>query len=146
MTAGYASEHISPEDKMRVASLFMATGQFTWLEDEALLDAFTAVAGSGPGYLFAFAKHFGDAASLHGLSSDLSREIVTQTLLGAAKMLSADSRTADELKAAVTSKAGTTEAALTELESTNGLPDLLSHAVSAAIDRAKQLSKGSLNE
>lgn len=141
MTVGYAAPDLAAGDRPVVETLFAGSGQFAWLPEETLVDSATAVAGSGPGYVFAFAEHMIAAAQAVGLEAELADRLVRQTLLGAASLLHSDPRTAAELKQAVTSKKGTTEAGLGVFEGPGGLPDLCRSGVAAARDRAQELSK-----
>ncbi len=140
MTVGFAPGSLSHTDRDLVQTAFEAAGAFAWLEEEAQIDACTAVAGSGPGYIFAIAEYFEQAAQAEGLSPALARQLVRQTLLGAAMMLTSDTRDAAELKASVTSKGGTTAAGLAVLEGETALPQLMTKAIRAAHDRARALS------
>ena len=140
MSTGYASASLSQIDRDRTAAIFETVGDFLWLAEEHQIDAATAVAGSGPGYVFAFAEHLEKAAVAQGLGAAEARRLVRGTLAGAARMLAGDARTAAELKSAVTSKGGTTEAGLAVLEARAALPELVPQAVRAAERRARQLS------
>lgn len=142
MTVGVASTGASQADKVLVAKIFEGSGRFEWLESEDQVDSVTAIAGSGPGYIFAFAQHMAEAAKAEGLSTELADTLVRQTLLGAAELLHSDPRSAEELKQAVTSKHGTTEAGLAVFEADNGLPALCRRGVAAARARAKALALG----
>lgn len=141
MTVGVAADGLTQADRRMVATLFEAVGQFRWLSDETLIDAATAVAGSGPGYIFAFAQYMMEAAVASGMDAALADLLVRQTFRGAAELLQADPRTAEELKKAVTSKAGTTEAGLAVFEAEGALPELCLKAVASAAQRARELSR-----
>ncbi len=139
MSVGYA-DGIRDADRDQVARVFQAVGAFRWLQSEAQIDACTAVSGSGPGYLFAFAAWLEQAATAEGLPPELAAALTRQTLYGAALMLRDDPRTATALQQAVTSKGGTTAAGLAVLEAAGALPELLPAAVRAAHQRARELS------
>ncbi len=141
MTVGVARETISEADKALVLDIFEGSGQFEWLDGEDQIDSVTAVAGSGPGYIFAFAHYMTEAAKAEGLPDTLAGTLVRQTLLGAAELLHSDARTALELKQAVTSKGGTTEAGLAVFEAEAGLSALCRRGVAAARVRAEELAK-----
>ncbi|MGN7871476.1 pyrroline-5-carboxylate reductase [Paracoccus sp. 22332] len=141
MTVAFAEETIASDDRSKVEAVFNCVGDFAWLSDEDQIDAVTAVAGSGPGYVFAFAHHMLMAAMALGLNEELADRLVRQTLLGASTLLKSDQRSSLALKEAVTSKAGTTEAGLAIFEAEGGLADLCQRAVDAAHNRAVELSK-----
>ncbi|MEJ1990245.1 MAG: pyrroline-5-carboxylate reductase [Maritimibacter sp.] len=141
MTVGIAAANVSKADKALVSDIFEGSGRFEWLESEDQIDSVTAVAGSGPGYIFAFAHHMIEAARAEGLPDDLADTLVRQTLLGAAELLHSDARSALELKQAVTSKGGTTEAGLAVFEAEAGLSALCRRGVAAARARAEELAR-----
>jgi pyrroline-5-carboxylate reductase len=105
---------------------------------ETQLDGVTGLSGSGPAYVFLLAEAMTDAGVLVGLSRDTSRALVVQTLLGAATLLAAGDRSAEELRAAVTSPGGTTAAGLLTLERA-GLRAAVMEAVRAATERSREL-------
>ncbi|NVK47009.1 MAG: pyrroline-5-carboxylate reductase [Rhodobacteraceae bacterium] len=142
MTVAYSEESVPEEVRGGVEVLFKSVGEFTWLESEEQINAATAVAGSGPGYIFAFAHYMTEAAKATGLQPDVADLLVRQTFLGAAKMLKEDERSALSLKKAVTSKAGTTEAGLKVFENPTALPEICHQAVEAARVRAIELAEG----
>lgn len=142
MTVGFAREDITSDDRSKVEAVFTCVGDFVWLPNEGQINAATAVAGSGPGYVFAFAHHMLKAAMATGMTEELADRLVRRTLLGASTVLTSDQRSALALKEAVTSKAGTTEAGLEVFEAEGGLADLCQRAVDAAYNWAVQLSKG----
>lgn len=108
---------------------------------EADMDAVTAVSGSGPAYVFLLAEAMAEAAEAVGLDARTARELVAQTVLGAALLLREDGRPAEELRAMVTSPNGTTHAAVTVLEAA-GFRDAMRDAVAAAMRRSQELAAG----
>ncbi|MEQ8200830.1 MAG: pyrroline-5-carboxylate reductase [Syntrophomonadaceae bacterium] len=124
----------SPEDLQMVGEMLGQVGLTITIE-ETYMDAVTAVSGSGPAYAFLLAEAFMDAALSTGLSSDISRQLVLQTLKGSIKMLEQTGAHPAVLKAQVTSPGGTTIAGLRELEA-GGLRE----AFFAAVEKAKQRS------
>lgn len=108
--------------------------------NERLMDAITAVSGSGPGYIFYFAECLEKAARSLGLNPAIARELVTQTLKGSARLLERSGEGADVLRGRVTSKGGTTQAALAVFEK-NNTGKIVQQALAAAKKRAKELSK-----
>lgn len=142
MTVGYGASDLTSNARCQVEDVFRSVGDFQWLEQEAQIDLCTAVAGSGPGYIFAVAHHFEQAACAAGLSASDARRLVRQVLLGSAILLGQETRSALDLKAAVTSQGGTTAAGLAILEQEVGLAPLFREAVAAAHARAIELSAG----
>jgi len=123
-------------------SICAAVGAVEQVDDEAQIDIATAVAGSGPAYFFAMVEHLAAAGVLEGLSSELAQRLARQTCIGAAALLAGDTRLAAELKAAVCSPRGTTEAGLAAMEGERDLPGVLAAGVAAAHRRARQLAVG----
>ncbi|MFN7452454.1 MAG: pyrroline-5-carboxylate reductase [Alphaproteobacteria bacterium] len=130
---------LSPDDRKKVDDLFTACGEVAWLEDEKQFHAVTAISGSGPAYLFSFMEAFEAAARTLGLEANLAHQLVTQTLRGSVAMASAPQADVALLRAQVTSKGGTTEAALEFLY--QPLQPLLKQAVHAAAERSLALTK-----
>ena len=115
-----------------------AAGQTCWVEQEADLDAVTAVSGSGPAYFFLLTEAMREAGEQLGLSPAVAAQLAARTLVGAAKMVDAGDTDVAVLRAQVTSKGGTTEAALRHLESA-GLRPMLAAALAAAARRSREL-------
>jgi pyrroline-5-carboxylate reductase len=120
--------------------LLAATGAVAWVEDEALMDAVTAVSGSGPAYVFLLAEALADAGAAAGLPRPLAEKLARETLAGAGELLHRSTLPAATLRADVTSPGGTTAAALAVLMDVNGLEPLLRKAVAAATARSRQLA------
>ncbi len=129
--------HARREDIAETEKIFAALGKVYSL-DESLMDAVTAVSGSGPAYLFFFAECLEKGAVNAGLPEDEAAGLVAQTLFGASKLLIESSEPASALRAMVTSPGGTTEAALKVLEK-RGFEKSVVAAVASALDRAKEL-------
>jgi pyrroline-5-carboxylate reductase len=128
---------VSVEDATLARKLFSAIGIAVDIE-ESLMDAVTAVSGSGPAYLFMLAEAMIEGGVDAGLTREVATSLVQQTMLGASALLDRDVRSAGELREAVTSKGGTTAAAL-ECMNTNGVPKAIRDAVIAARDRGLEL-------
>lgn len=135
-----AAEAPTAEDLDFADQLFSAVGGIVHLP-EHLMDAFTALAGSGPAYVFYLAEALLQGAQRLGFSPDMADIIVRQTLLGSSVLLAGSDHTAAELRAAVTSKGGTTAAASAVLDSA-GVPAAFASALKAAEARGRELSNG----
>jgi pyrroline-5-carboxylate reductase len=115
-----------------------AAGTVLWLGQERLLDPVTAVSGSGPAYVFRFIEALEAAGVARGLPASAARTLAVQTVLGAARLAAASDEPPGVLRERVTSKGGTTAAALAQLER-GGFMDLIAAAVAAADERAAEL-------
>jgi pyrroline-5-carboxylate reductase len=120
--------------------LLTAIGVVAWVADEALLDPVTAVSGSGPAYVFLLAELMERAAIEQGIPADLARLLARQTVSGSGALLAASAEDASALRVAVTSPAGTTEAALQVLMASDAWPAALSRAIAAATVRSRELA------
>jgi pyrroline-5-carboxylate reductase len=140
MSVLYANAHVSAEQKSEAESLMAAIGDTAWIEDEALMDAVTAVSGSGPAYVFYLAEALAEAGAKAGLPADLADQLARQTVSGAGALIAATGTDPAELRRNVTSPNGTTAAALAVLMSENGLGPLLVDAVDAAKRRSEELA------
>jgi pyrroline-5-carboxylate reductase len=141
MTGLCAGERAGAADRATAAALMSAVGAVEWLDDESLMDAVTAVSGSGPAYFALLAESMIEAEILLGLSREISTDLVVQTMLGTAKLLRDEGMHPVELREAVTSPGGTTIAAIRELEQA-GVRAAFLNAIQAAMVRSKDLAKG----
>jgi pyrroline-5-carboxylate reductase len=132
---------LAPSDRSLAQSLMQSLGETVWLNDEKLMDAVTAVSGSGPAYLFLMAEALASAARAEGLDEMTADRLARATVSGAGALLATDPRPASELRREVTSPGGTTEAALKVLMARGGLAPLMRRAVAAAAKRGKELGK-----
>ncbi|MDA0976954.1 MAG: pyrroline-5-carboxylate reductase [Proteobacteria bacterium] len=139
MTALFASPAVSPAQRDIAEGILSAVGKALWVQDEAQLDAVTAVSGSGPAYFFRLMELMISAAINEGLDEATARELVLQTALGAARMASASQLSPGELREQVTSPGGTTQAALAEFDAAD-LEGIVTRAVQAARQRSVELS------
>ncbi len=122
-------------------ALLAAIGQVVWVEDEALIDAATAVSGSGPAYVFLLAESLAEAGIAAGLPPDVARKLARATVEGAGELMFAEPATEPAtLRQNVTSPNGTTAAALAVLMAADGLQPLMTKAVAAAKRRAGELA------
>ncbi len=133
-----ASKELSHADRARVEALLSATGHSFWVDNDERLDAVTAVSGSGPAYVFHFLEAFQSATEALGFSPDTARELVLLTALGALEQAKWG-EAFGALRARVTSRKGTTEAALSVLDA-RATPAALAEAVKSAYLRAGELS------
>lgn len=138
-SALYANAFVSTRQRQLAATLMEAVGIALWLDDEQLMDAVTAVSGSGPAYFFLVMEVMEAAAKALALPVSVARKLVLQTALGAAQMASASDVDAATLRQQVTSPGGTTAAALKVLQEA-GLDSIFLRALTAARDRGAELS------
>lgn len=140
-TALCSGSSASPEDHEIARRLFESIGPIVVQVDESLMDAFTALAGSGPAYLFYLAEAMTRSGRELGFDYPTAAAIVRQTLLGATMLLNESSEDPDALRAAVTSKGGTTAAAVNVLEKSGAMQSWMD-AMRAARDRGAEISRG----
>jgi pyrroline-5-carboxylate reductase len=120
--------------------LLAATGAVEWIEDETMMDAVTAVSGSGPAYVFLLAETLAQAGVAAGLTPALAAKLARETVAGSGELLHRSALDATALRENVTSAGGTTAAALAVLMGPNGLAPLMTRAVAAATERSQQLA------
>jgi pyrroline-5-carboxylate reductase len=120
--------------------LLAATGAVEWIEDETLMDAVTAVSGSGPAYVFLLAEVLAQAGAAAGLPPPLAQKLAREAVAGAGELLHRSALDAAALRQNVTSPGGTTAAALDVLMGENGLAPLMNKAVAAAARRSRELA------
>lgn len=138
ITGLYAPAGTPPAARALAEQLLAAAGACVWVDEESQLDAVTALSGSGPAYFFLLVEALRDAGTQLGLKPDVAAMLAAQTCVGAARMVGESGLDAAQLRANVTSKGGTTEAALTHLESA-GLRAMFLAALQQADARAKAL-------
>ncbi len=141
MTGWTATPEVTAAQKESARAILGAMGKEIYFDDEKYLDMVTAVSGSGPAYFFFLAESLSEAAVKIGLPQKQAEEMVAQTMLGAAQLLAQSGQSAAILRQNVTSKGGTTEAALKVFESAE-FRGLAAKAVRAAYERAKELGNG----
>jgi len=141
ITALIGNAAARPEDVALAEKLLAVCGKVERLEREAQLDAVTALSGSGPAYVFLLAEAMARAGTHLGLGEALSRRLAEQTIYGAGALLSQSDEPADILRENVTSKGGTTAAALAVLMADDGMVDLLERAMAEANRRAQELGR-----
>ena len=136
----FASPEVDAEQKHNAEALMKAVGIIKWLETEAEIDHIIAVSGSGPAYFFLFMEAMEKQAKALGFSDEESRQLVQQTALGAAQMVVENPIPISQLRENVTSKGGTTQAALNTFVE-GGLPQLVTKAMNAALHRAQEMAQ-----
>lgn len=136
-----ANSRVSDAQKNNAARLMTAVGSVEWLASESLMDALTAVSGSGPAYVFLLIECLAAAGVDAGLPQELAERLARQTVTGASAYAEATGADAATLRERVTSPNGTTAAALAVLQHEDGLQKLMTEAVAAAARRSRELGK-----
>ena len=140
MTGLFARPEVGEADRQLIATMLRPTGRTLWVDAEKQLDAVTALSGSGPAYVFYFLESMVQAGLEMGLSAEQARELSIATFQGASHLAAASSDPLEEMRERVTSKGGTTHAALTSME-TAGMKDSFVSALHAAEKRAQELGE-----
>ena len=140
MTVCVANANTSAAQRDMCEALLCAVGEVVWIDEEALMDAVTAVSGSGPAYVFHLAEVLEQAGVDAGLPRDLAAQLARATVAGAGALLKYSEHDATTLRTNVTSPKGTTAAALDVLMEDDALKRLLARAVDAAAKRSRELS------
>jgi pyrroline-5-carboxylate reductase len=138
ITGLFACPSVTPQDQTLVEQVIGTTGQFIWLQQESQLDAVTALSGSGPAYVFYFLEAMTEAGEDMGLSAEQAYRLAVATFSGAASLAAASTESPEVLRQRVTSKGGTTYAALTAMEAA-GIKPAFVKAMQAAEQRAREL-------
>lgn len=138
MTALFARPAVTAVDRLAVERVIQTTGDFLWLAQETQLDAVTALSGSGPAYVFYFIEAMMQAGTDMGLSPEQARLLAVKTFVGASALAESSEEAPEVLRARVTSKGGTTYAALTSMENAGIKPQFI-QAMQAARQRASEL-------
>lgn len=140
VTVAVPNARVSADQTALCDALLRSVGDVAWIDDEALLDPVTAVSGSGPAYVFLLVEALAKAGEASGLPADLAMRLARATVSGAGELLNRSPQAAADLRKAVTSPNGTTQAALDVLMAEDGLQPLLTAAVAAATRRSKELA------
>jgi pyrroline-5-carboxylate reductase len=141
ITVAVAANQVSAAQRAVADALLRATGSVEWIDDENLMDAVTAVSGSGPAYIFLLAEELARAGVEAGLPAELATRLARETVSGSGELLHRSEAASATLRQNVTSPGGTTAAALEVLMGPDGLQPLLIRAVAAATRRSKELAK-----
>ena len=139
ITGVVAASNCSGEQRQQAEEILLAAGDVVWLDDESLMDAVTAISGTGPAYFFLLAEVLAEAAREMGLPEDTADRLASITCFGAGAMLASSPGEAAELRRRVTSPNGTTHAAM-ELLKDEGYRELVKRAAEAARKRSRELS------
>jgi pyrroline-5-carboxylate reductase len=136
----YANKHTSDQQKVIAEQLLSAVGYATWVAEEHLIDAVTAISGSAPAYFFLFMEAMIDAGVKQGLDRESATQLTLQTAMGAATLAKGSDVTVDELRKRVTSPNGTTEQAILSYENA-GLRTIVEEAMQRCADRSVEMAK-----
>jgi pyrroline-5-carboxylate reductase len=140
ITVAVPNARVSAAQRALTDTLLRATGAVEWIGDEALMDAVTAVSGSGPAYVFLLAESLARAGAAAGLPAELSARLARATVAGAGELLHRSTLDAATLRRNVTSPGGTTAAALEVLMAADGIDPIMQRAVAAATRRGRELA------
>ena len=140
ITVAVPNAQVSQRQRALVHALLAATGMVEWVSDEALMDAVTAVSGSGPAYVFLLAEALSSAGAAAGLPPELAAKLARATVSGAGELLNHSALDPATLRQNVTSPGGTTAAALDVLMAGDGMTELMNRAVIAATRRSRELA------
>jgi pyrroline-5-carboxylate reductase len=140
ITVAVANPRVTAAQRALANALLAATGAVEWVADEGLMDAVTAVSGSGPAYVFLLAESLARAGEAAGLPAPLAARLARETVAGSGELLYRSPFDAATLRTNVTSPGGTTEAALKVLMAPDGLDPLMERAVAAATRRGRELA------
>jgi pyrroline-5-carboxylate reductase len=141
ITVAVGNAHVTALQRDATDRLLRAVGEVAWIDDEGLMDAVTAVSGSGPAYVFHLAECLAQAGVAAGLEPELAQKLARWTVAGGGELLHRSDLDAATLRRNVTSSGGTTAAALEVLMADDGLPALMRKAVAAAARRSRELAK-----
>jgi pyrroline-5-carboxylate reductase len=140
MTVACPNAKVSARQRELATDLLAAIGAVQWAKDEGLMDAVTAVSGSGPAYVFLLAEAMTKAGIAAGLPADLAAKLARETVAGSGELLHRSNLDAATLRQNVTSPGGTTAAALEVLMGPSGFDELLTKAIAAATRRGRELA------
>ncbi len=140
ITVAVANSRVSSAQRQLADALLRAAGAVEWIDDEALMEAVTAVSGSGPAYVFLLAESLARAGEKAGLPAELAVRLARATVAGSGELLHRSSVDAAILRQNVTSPGGTTAAALGVLRAPDGLDLLMERAIAAATRRSRELA------
>ena len=140
ITVACGSAEVTPKQRALASNLLEAIGSVEWVEGESLMDAVTALSGSGPAYVFLLAEAMAKAGIAAGLPHELAQKLARETVAGSGELMHRSPLDAATLRQNVTSPGGTTAAALDVLMGPNGFDKLLTEAIAAATRRSRELA------
>ena len=140
ITGMVAMRGVSSQQREAADAIMRAVGATVWLDDEALIDPVTAISGSGPAYVFYFIEAMQQAAQEMGLTAEQGKQLAIATFVGASQLAAESTEPVSLLRERVTSKGGTTYAALTSMEA-SGVKEAIVKAMKAAAARGKELGE-----
>ena len=140
ISVAVANAKVSARQRKLASDLLAAIGKVEWVDDEALIDAVTALSGSGPAYVFLLAEAMTKAGIVAGLPADLAARLARETVAGSGELLHRSALDAATLRQNVTSPGGTTAAALEVLMGPGGFDELMTKAIAAATRRSRELA------
>ena len=140
ITALAANGRVSPAQRAAAENLLAAVGETVWLDDEAMLDAVTAVSGGGPAYVFLLIETLAKAGVAAGLPEDVAMRLARVTVAGSGELAHRSDESAEQLRRNVTSPGGTTLEALKVLMAEGGIQPLFDRAIAAATARSRELA------
>jgi pyrroline-5-carboxylate reductase len=141
ITVAVAAKNVSAAQRAIADALLQAIGKVEWVDDETLMDAVTAVSGSGPAYVFLLAEELARAGVEAGLPAELATRLARETVAGSGELLRRSEASSATLRQNVTSPGGTTAAALEVLMGAGGMQQLMIRAIAAATKRSRELAK-----
>ena len=141
ITVAVAAKNVSAAQRAVADALLQAIGKVEWVDDETLMDAVTAVSGSGPAYVFLLAEELAHAGVEAGLPAELATRLARETVAGSGELLRRSDASSATLRQNVTSPGGTTAAALEVLMGADGMQQLMIRAIAAATKRSRELAK-----
>jgi pyrroline-5-carboxylate reductase len=139
ITGAFANGYTSTEQQQQANNILQTIGACLWLEDEGLIDAVTAISGSGPAYFFLMFEAMTKAGQALGLSPQVAQHLSVQTALGAAIMATETGETPEQLRNKVTSKGGTTQAAIASFQA-HGFEEIVRKSINSAFVRAQNMA------
>jgi len=140
ITGLYASPEVGKNEKEKAETILRAVGEVVWMPEERLLDPVTAVSASGPAYVFWFIEQLAASAEKLGIPKDAALKMAKQTVLGAAQLAASSEKDPSQLRSDVTSKGGTTEAALKVFDEAK-LAEHFARAIAAASKRGEEMGR-----
>jgi pyrroline-5-carboxylate reductase len=140
ITVAVAGKGVDAGQRQGCDQLLRAVGEVVWVEDEGLLDAVTAVSGSGPAYVFLLAEAMAEAGEKAGLPRELAQRLARATVSGSGELLRRSSDSAEQLRKNVTSPGGTTAEALKVLMAPGAMQKIFDEAIAAATRRSRELA------